>query len=251
MGLMLIFPSSPLSVSVEIGQWDGTEWVTADLPCIESDVRPVDEAPDMDTRLGWDFKPSNINWLDPDVSSEVAEFPEGIRLTEKNKIYAFHRVTGCPSQFPFSRQRTGFLVNLTGMNPDREVTVDQLIRDQDSHSWGRSTGARSKPDAYVPGSFFGLSGDVKIACRRAAPECGGVTACESLDPAFLKGERRELDPEDSQRLAAATLRTREMQDDTEVGRTLAYCSIIPSRGGAAEGFARTEHSVMVLFVFAS
>ena len=46
-------------------------------------------------------------------------------------------------------------------------------------------------------------------------------ACESLDPAFLKAERRDLDAEDSRALAAATLRTREMQDDTEVGRTLA------------------------------
>jgi transcriptional regulator of acetoin/glycerol metabolism len=42
-------------------------------------------------------------------------------------------VTGCPSQFPFFRQRTGFLINLTdvkGMNSDRETTVDQRIRDQ-------------------------------------------------------------------------------------------------------------------------
>jgi hypothetical protein len=92
---------------------------------------------------------------------------------------------------------------------------------QDCHSWGRSTGARRKPDAYLPGSFFGLSGDIKIACRRAAPECGGVTACESLAPAFLTAERRDLDPEDGRILAAATLRTREMQDDTDVGRTLA------------------------------
>ncbi|KAJ6545927.1 hypothetical protein B0H10DRAFT_2385754 [Mycena sp. CBHHK59/15] len=213
--------SHPPIVSVEIEQWDGTAWGAADLPSIEPDVSLVDEAPDMDARLGWDFKPSNIKWLDSDVSSEVVEFPLGIKLTEKNKIYAFHRVTGCPSQFPFSRQRTGFLINLTGvtsMNPDREVTVDQLIRDQDSHSWGRSTGARNKPDAYLPGSFFGLSGDDRIACRRAAPECGGVMACESLDPAFLKAERRDLDPEDRRALAAATLRTREMQDDTEKWR---------------------------------
>ncbi|KAJ7796708.1 hypothetical protein B0H14DRAFT_3157834 [Mycena olivaceomarginata] len=173
----------PPFVSVEIEQWDGTNWAIADLPWIEANVPLADEAPNMDARLGWDFKPSNVKWLDPDVSSEVAEFPQGTRLTEKNKIYAFHR---------------------------------------DSHSWGRSTGARNKPDAYVPGSFFGLSSDIKIACRRAVPECGGVTACESLDPAFLKGERRELDPEDSRSLAAATLRTREMQDDTEVGRTLAF-----------------------------
>jgi hypothetical protein len=86
----------------------------------------------MDARLGWDFKPSNVKWLDPDVSSEVAEFPQGTRLSE-NKIYAFHRVSGCPSQFPFFRRRTGFLINLTdvkGMNSDRETTVDQRIRDQ-------------------------------------------------------------------------------------------------------------------------
>ncbi|KAJ7348527.1 hypothetical protein DFH08DRAFT_1000438 [Mycena albidolilacea] len=213
------YPTSPPSVSVEIGQWDGTNWTPADLPCVEADFHLADEAMDMDARLGWDFKPSNVRWLDPDVSSEVAEFPQGIRLTGKNKIYAFHRVTGCPSQFPFFRKRTGYLINLTDMkdmNPDLDVTVDQLIRDQDSHSWGRGTGARSKVDAYVPGSFFGLSGDVKIACRRAAPECGGVTACESLDPVFLKGERRELNPEDIRILAAATLRTREMQDNTEV-----------------------------------
>jgi hypothetical protein len=87
----------------------------------------------MDVRLGWDYKPSKVKWLDPDVSSDVTEFPQGIKLTEKNKIYALHRVTGCPSQFPFFRRRTGFLVNLTGIkdiNPDPEVTIDQLIRDQ-------------------------------------------------------------------------------------------------------------------------
>jgi hypothetical protein len=100
---------------------------------IDPDVSLVDEASDMDARLGCDFKPSNIKWLDSDVSSEVVEFPQGIKLIEKNKIYAFHGVTGCPSQFSFPRQRTGFLINLTGMSnmhSAREVTVDQLIRDQ-------------------------------------------------------------------------------------------------------------------------
>ncbi|KAJ6527658.1 hypothetical protein B0H19DRAFT_1275026 [Mycena capillaripes] len=40
------------SVSVEIGSWDGTEWATADLPCVEQNIIPVDEAPDMDAHLG-------------------------------------------------------------------------------------------------------------------------------------------------------------------------------------------------------
>ncbi|KAJ7342305.1 hypothetical protein DFH08DRAFT_1081989 [Mycena albidolilacea] len=181
----------PPSVSVEIGQWDGTNWTlltcraflthvlnvadTFNFSCVEADFHLADEAMDMDARLGWDFKPSNVRWLDPDVSSEVAEFPQGIRLTGKNKIYAFHRVTAAHPQFPFFRKRTGYLINLTDMkdmNPDLDVTVDQLIRDQDSHSW-----------VGAPG---------------------------------LEGERRELNPEDIRILAAATLRTREMQDNTEV-----------------------------------
>ncbi|KAJ6628320.1 hypothetical protein B0H10DRAFT_1940517 [Mycena sp. CBHHK59/15] len=184
--------SCPVSAapSSAYSNWDGTNWATADLPCIEADVPPADEAPDMDARLGWDFKPSNVKWLDPDVSSEVAEFPQGIRLTEKNKIYAFHRVTGCPSQFPFFRNApASSSISLTTLTPG-----------------GGAPGLETNP----------------MSCRRAAPECGGVTACESLDPAFLKGERRELDPEDIRSLAAATLRTHEMQDDTEVGRTLAF-----------------------------
>jgi hypothetical protein len=99
-------------------------------------------------RLGWDLKPSNVKRLDPDVSSEVAEFPQGIRLTERNKIYAFHRVTGCLSQFPFFRPYTGFLINLTDMkdmNPDGEVTMDQLIHDQ-----VRMVGAQAHASLVAP-----------------------------------------------------------------------------------------------------
>ncbi|KAJ6546320.1 hypothetical protein B0H10DRAFT_2231123 [Mycena sp. CBHHK59/15] len=105
---------------------------------------------------------------------------------------------------------------------DHEMTVDDTLRDQDSHSWLGSTGARNAPDAHIPGSFFGLTDDIKVACRQAAPFCAGVSACEALDSAFLAEERRELDPEPSRKLAAAVLRTREMQDDTDVGRTLAF-----------------------------
>ncbi|KAJ7263387.1 hypothetical protein C8J57DRAFT_1512889 [Mycena rebaudengoi] len=193
------------------------------FPIPEPDLDLVDEAPDMDARLGWEWKPSGVKWLDPDVSSEVVEFPNGTPLTDKQKIYALHRVKGCPSQFPFYRRRTAFFVDLTDMEDlDLEMTVDNIIRDQDSHSWGGSSGARNHVDAQLPGSLFGLGGDIKIACRRANPKCSGVSACVSLDSAFLHEERRELDPEPSRKLAAAMLRTREMQDDTEVGRTLAF-----------------------------
>lgn len=179
------------------------------------------------------------------MSSDVVEFPSGIPLTDKQKIYAVHRVKGCPSQFPFYPKRTAFLIDVTDindLNPGKPVDSD--IRDQvrdfftavslefrrptylplcyDSHSWGGSSGSRSQVDAHLPGSFFGLGDNVKIACRRANPKCRGVAACDSLDPAFLNEERCELDPEPSRKLAAAMLRTREMQDDTEVGRTIAY-----------------------------
>ncbi|KAJ7703675.1 hypothetical protein B0H17DRAFT_1040862 [Mycena rosella] len=193
------------------------------VPLREPNVNLVGEAPDMDARLDWDWKPSGVTWLDPDVSSEVVKFPDGIQLTDKQKIYALHRVKGCPSQFPFYQTRTAFLVDLTDMQGlDSEMTVDSIIRDQDSHSFGGSSGARNNVDAYLPGSFFGLSNEVRIATRRATPKCVGVSACESLDPAFLSQERRELDPEPSRKLGAAMLHTREMQDNTDVGRTLAF-----------------------------
>lgn len=101
------------------------------VPLREPDVDLVGEAPDMDARLDWDWKPSGVTWLDPDVSSEVVNFPDGIQLTAKQKIYALHRVKGCPSQFPFYQMRTAFLVDLTDMQGlDSEMTVDSIIRDQ-------------------------------------------------------------------------------------------------------------------------
>ncbi|KAJ6577128.1 hypothetical protein B0H10DRAFT_925369 [Mycena sp. CBHHK59/15] len=125
------------------------------------------------------------------------------------------------------------------------MTVDNIIRDQDSHSWGGSSGGRNHVDAHLPGSFFGLADDIKVACRRANPKCGGVSACESLDPAFLNEERRELDPEPGRRLAAAMLRTCEMQDDTEVGRTLAFHHSLQSWrcNGIRTDWARCDGSI--------
>ncbi|KAJ6536505.1 hypothetical protein B0H10DRAFT_2246340 [Mycena sp. CBHHK59/15] len=221
--------SRPPTVFVEIEPWDDADWTSDDrssemFPVPEPDLDLVDEAPDMDARLGWEWKPSGVKWLDPEVSSEVVEFPNGTQLTDKQKIYALHRVKGCPSQFPFYRKRTAFF---------------------DSHSWGGSSGGRNHVDAHLPGSFFGLADDIKVACRRANPKCGGVSACESLDPAFLNEERRELDPEPGRRLAAAMLRTCEMQDDTEVGRTLAFHHSLQSWrcNGIRTDWARCDGSI--------
>ncbi|KAJ6615015.1 hypothetical protein B0H10DRAFT_2042891, partial [Mycena sp. CBHHK59/15] len=191
----------PPTVFIDIEPWDDADWTSDDqfsemFPVPEPDLDLVDEAPDMDAHFGWEWKLSGVKWSDPEVSSEVVEFPNGTQLTDKQKIYALHRVKGCPSQFPFYRKRTAFFVDLTDMqNLDLEMTVDNIIRDQDSHSWGGSSGARNHVGAHLPGSFFGLADDIKVACRRANPKCGGVSACESLDPAFLNEERRELDPE--------------------------------------------------------
>ncbi|KAJ6541314.1 hypothetical protein B0H10DRAFT_2244909 [Mycena sp. CBHHK59/15] len=64
-----------------------------------SDVHVIDEAPDIDARLGWEWKPSNIKWLDPGVSSQVTDFPHGMKLTDKTKIYALRRVKGAHRSF--------------------------------------------------------------------------------------------------------------------------------------------------------
>ncbi|KAJ6472086.1 hypothetical protein C8R45DRAFT_1104288 [Mycena sanguinolenta] len=219
-------PFHSLVVSVEIKSWDPNkknDYSFNNSASTGSHTDPAAEAPDIDAQLSWEWKPSDLKWLDSGVSSEVIEFPQGVKITNKNTIFALHRVKGCPSQFPFYHQRTAFLVDFTDMDHvDPEKTVDSILHDQDDHSWGSSSGTCNQVDAHIPGSFFGLDSDVKIACRRASPKCGGVSACESLDPTFLSEERRKLDPEPSRKLAAAMCRTREIQGSTEVGRTLAF-----------------------------
>ncbi|KAJ7120114.1 hypothetical protein C8R44DRAFT_853464 [Mycena epipterygia] len=91
--------NSPPSISVEIGPWDSAGWTSDDpssemFPVRERDLDLVDEVPDMDARLGWEWKPSGVKWLDPE---------------------------GCPSQFPFYRRRTASFVDLTDMNADNLV----------------------------------------------------------------------------------------------------------------------------------
>ncbi|KAJ7441695.1 hypothetical protein FB451DRAFT_1414484 [Mycena latifolia] len=109
--------ASPPTVSVEIEPWNDAHWTSDDplsemFPVPEPNLDLVDEAPDMDARLGWEWKPSSVKGLDPEVSLEVGEFPNDTPLTDKQKIYALHRVKGCPSQFPFFSKRTAFLPEL-------------------------------------------------------------------------------------------------------------------------------------------
>jgi hypothetical protein len=77
-----------------------------------SDVHVIDQAPDIDARLAWEWKLSNIKWLDPGVSFQVTDSS----LADEPKIYALHRVKGCPSHFPFFSKRTAYLVDLTNMD---------------------------------------------------------------------------------------------------------------------------------------
>ncbi|KAJ7235738.1 hypothetical protein B0H12DRAFT_135817 [Mycena haematopus] len=125
--------NSPPSISVEIQPWDSAncsdDAFSGSFPVPEPAIDPVDEAPDMDARLGWEWKPSGVKWLDPEVSSEVVEFPRGMKLTDKSLIYALHRVKGCPSQFPFYSSRTAFLVDFTsmeGLEPNMTVDISFL-----------------------------------------------------------------------------------------------------------------------------
>ena len=100
-------------------------------PSLGSRTNPAEEARVIDAHLSWEWKPSDLKWLDSGVSSEIVEFPQGIKVTDKNTIFALHRVKGCPSQFPFYHQRAAFLVDFTNMDHvDPEKTVDSILRDQ-------------------------------------------------------------------------------------------------------------------------
>ncbi|KAJ6605885.1 hypothetical protein B0H10DRAFT_2075745 [Mycena sp. CBHHK59/15] len=136
-----------------------------------------------------------------------------------------------------SSKATAFLINVTHIpNLDPDTTVDALLKDQDVHSWGGSTGGRSKVDAYVPGIFFGCADpEVRIACRRSKPKCCGAYSCESLASEFTNVERRELDPNSRDRLVEAQLRTREIQDSSRMGQVLSFIkSISDWRCGAVD-----------------
>ncbi|KAJ6617761.1 hypothetical protein B0H10DRAFT_1294873 [Mycena sp. CBHHK59/15] len=129
------------------------------------------------------------------------------------------------------------MINVTQiLKLDPGTTVDALLKDQDVHSWGGSTGSRSKIDASVPGIFFGCTEPkARIACRRSKPKCCGVYSCESLASEFTNVERRELDPNSRDRLVEAQLRTREIQDSSRMGQVLSFIkSISDWRCGVAD-----------------
>ncbi|KAJ7443155.1 hypothetical protein FB451DRAFT_1190274 [Mycena latifolia] len=133
------------------------------FPVPEPNLDLVDEAPNMDARLGWEWKPSGVKWLDPEVSSEVGEFPNETPLTDKQKIYALHRVKGCSSQFPFFSKRTALGVNLTDMqNLDPEMTVDDIIRNRDAQL------TPSQYFFYICPSFFKESRLPPLARRQSS-----------------------------------------------------------------------------------
>ncbi|KAJ7115729.1 hypothetical protein C8R44DRAFT_927220 [Mycena epipterygia] len=190
--------------------------------------------------LGWDWHESSTRWLDEGVSSEVCHFAQQIKVSERTKVSHVERVTGLPSQFPIPLEATAFLINVTNI-PDLDLgsTVDALLKDQNSegrHSWGGSTGSRSKVDAYVPGIFFGCADPKRrVACRRAKPKCCGAYSCESLASEFTDVERRVLDPNSRDRLIEAQLRAREIQDSSRTGQVLSFIkSISDWRCGAVD-----------------
>ncbi|KAJ7844689.1 hypothetical protein B0H13DRAFT_1908755 [Mycena leptocephala] len=89
------FVSSPPSVSAEIRPWDSPGWTSDDpsseMFLVEPDVDLANEAPDMDMHFRWEWKPSGVKWLDPEVSSEVVDFPDGAQLTDKQYLFIASR----------------------------------------------------------------------------------------------------------------------------------------------------------------
>ncbi|KAJ6541306.1 hypothetical protein B0H10DRAFT_2392116 [Mycena sp. CBHHK59/15] len=172
-------------------------------------------------RDSWPWRESAIVWTDPGVSSKVVDFPDGIPITGKTRVFHIELVNGIPSQFPIPEELTAFIVCAdTLAAEDKRKTIDAILKDYDPHSYSGSTGSRREPDAFVIGSLFGLDPSVRVACRRVEAKCRGVVACESLDAAFLNAPRRFPDPLYRQTLIEAEMRTRELQDTSTVGRAI-------------------------------
>ncbi|KAJ7745566.1 hypothetical protein DFH07DRAFT_942812 [Mycena maculata] len=179
------------------------------------------------TAMGWEWPKSDTVWLlEDNVSSEITHFPAGFWVSSRTKIFHLERVTGLPSQIPITVEETAFLINITNIPNFGDETVDAILKDQDPHSWGGSTGSCSSVDAQISAILFGCDKQKSIDCRRSRPKCRGCYACESLAPEFLNIQRRGLDPHSRESLVQAQLRTRETQDNTRVGQVLAYLSSI-------------------------
>ncbi|KAF8162212.1 hypothetical protein K438DRAFT_1776098 [Mycena galopus ATCC 62051] len=175
--------------------------------------------------------------------------PNGLKLTSQKTIHRLERVHGMPSELPHPKTPTAFIIQVPKDELPAGMTVDNYLRSLSPHSWGASTGHRSSVDNQLSGLFFpGRAAQEKIDCRRAVPVCGGVLVCPSLDRALLEMERRELDPEPRANLAQATLRQREQQDDTLVGKAVSFgrsLEHVYCRGTLADG-TRCRGTVSVL-----
>ncbi|KAJ6489001.1 hypothetical protein C8R45DRAFT_1143365 [Mycena sanguinolenta] len=133
-------------------------------------------------------------WLEDDVSFEITHFPAGFWVSSRTKIFHLERVTVLPSQIRITVEATAFLINLTNIPNFGDETVDAILKDQDPHSWGGSTGSRSLVDAQISVILFRCDKQKSIDCRRSRPKYRGCYACESLAPEFLNFQRHGLEP---------------------------------------------------------
>ncbi|KAJ7737995.1 hypothetical protein B0H16DRAFT_1762096 [Mycena metata] len=163
------------SSTVDITQYEisssEADWGSNDSSMNSSGSSAVDLAQheissaEAKTFLGWEWQKSSTVWLDEGVSSKVCHFSPPLEVSKRTRVSHIECVTGLPSQFPIPSQATAFLIDVTNiphLNPDS--TVDAILKDQDVHSWGGSTGSRSKVDAYVPGFF-----SIALIPRPASP----------------------------------------------------------------------------------
>ncbi|KAF7320639.1 hypothetical protein HMN09_00148600 [Mycena chlorophos] len=184
---------------------------------------PLDPSTLDVSTLAW--RPSDTEWMDPGVYSEYVEFPQGLRLTSHKPIYRLERVHGIPTEFPHFATATAFMVSFPKNAVPAKMNPDSFFRNMCPHSWGTGGGAAAstKVDARLSGLFFpGMAADDFVDCRRATPVCQGVWCCESLHQAFVREQRRELDPNRQEKLAQATMRQREQQEDSRVGQVLTF-----------------------------
>jgi hypothetical protein len=63
----------------------------------------------------WKWIPSDIVWLDKDVSSDFYIPPQPFPVTKNLKVVRLERVHGIPSQFPVLRVSTAYFIDFSSV----------------------------------------------------------------------------------------------------------------------------------------
>lgn len=108
-----------------------------DIGGSESESESDDYVPgsqDMASDNEVELRPSDTQWLDPDVTSRISDKPR--RLNRQLMVDRIEYVTGLPSYWPVPRVKTAYIVDLSDPkylaydNDGEPFTIDALIKNK-------------------------------------------------------------------------------------------------------------------------